>query len=296
MTTQTDWQQRIEASFGDGPAHPGPAPLIEAGHRALRRRRTAIAASTLAVLAVAGTAGVVGAAGGGGAAARDVPVASQAPTVAPSPQAASPQPHTPLAESAADVRTATDTEQRRFDPAGPHVEVLPDGEVVVDQQWQVTRLEVESARDDTQRVWGVVARSLDGSETVWMVLDWRLAGEASTTWDEPGKAYARFDDWIRAQLASPTQESPAHLQDGNLVLAPGWTLVLRVPNPTAAADYGQVGDQMAVELRDEDGHSWFALVSADGASIVDPAVLRAPTMEAFLDHVAAQGDNGEGLK
>ncbi len=295
MSTDTDWHDRLDSSFGDGPARPDPTPLLEAGHRALRRRRTAIAASALAVLAVVGTAGVVGASGGG-TTARDVPAASQAPTTAPSQQAVALQPHTPLAESAADVRSATDSEQRAFAPDGPHVEALADGEVVVDQQWRVTHLEVESARDDTQRVWGVVVRSVDGAKTVWMLLDWRLGEQASATWDEPGKAYARFDDWVAAQVASPPQESPAHLVDGSLVLAPGWTLVLRVPSPTAAADYGAVGDQMAVELRDPDGHAWFALVSADGASIVDPAVLRRPTMQAFLDHVATQGDNGEGLR
>ena len=44
------------------------------------------------------------------------------------------------------------------------------------------------------------------------------------------------------------------------------------------------------------GRGAFALVGPDGGTTVDPAVLEAPTMRAFLDHLQAQGDNGEGLR
>ncbi|MGZ4456646.1 MAG: hypothetical protein ACXVWV_11750 [Nocardioides sp.] len=294
---QHDWQRRLEESFGDGPALPDPAGPLLAGRRALRRRRTAVAASTLALLAVVGGAGFAGASR---PTAHDVPVASaggSSPTSSPSSNpTSSPTAAPALAGSAADVRTATDEEQRTFDPDGPHVQALPDGSVVVDQQWRVTRLDVEAAQGDDQRTWGVVTRSADGGETVWTLLDWRRGQTSSATWDPAGKAFSRFDHWVADQLAHPTQESPAHLQDGRLELAPGWSVVLRVANPDQASAYGAVGDQMAVELRDPDGHAWFALVSAEGASVVDPATLDHPTMSSFLDHVAAQGGNGEGLK
>jgi hypothetical protein len=40
----------------------------------------------------------------------------------------------------------------------------------------------------------------------------------------------------------------------------------------------------------------FGRVDAWRTTTVDPAVLQAPTMAAFLQYLAAQGDTGEGLR
>ena len=52
-----------------------------------------------------------------------------------------------------------------------------------------------------------------------------------------------------------------------------------------------------MKYRTPQGDVVFALLIAGGdATTVDPAVLEAPTMAAFLRHLAAQGDSGEGLR
>ena len=132
-----------------------------------------------------------------------------------------------------------------------------------------------------------------------MLLDWRLGEGASATWEPPGKRFARFDDWVQAARDAAEgrpEDTVAHLEHGQVVLAPGWTVVVRVADPEEAAAYGPVDDQIAVELRDPDGRAWFALVGPDSAKIVDAAALDSPTMASFLDHLESQGDNGEGLR
>ena len=49
-----DLQDRLDSSFGPGPAHQPLEPLLLAGHRAVRRRRLAAAGGALAVVAVVG--------------------------------------------------------------------------------------------------------------------------------------------------------------------------------------------------------------------------------------------------
>src|SRR4051812_1850561 len=65
MDTDEDVRERIERSFGEGPAEGPVGDLLEQGHRALARRRlTVVAVSAAAVVAVLGGAAALD--GGGG--------------------------------------------------------------------------------------------------------------------------------------------------------------------------------------------------------------------------------------
>jgi hypothetical protein len=91
-------------------------------------------------------------------------------------------------------------------------------------------------------------------------------------------------------------DSVATFVDGDVVAADGVTLLEVVPHPEEAAAYGPVDEQAAVRLRLADGRVMFGRVDQWGTTTVDPAVLDAPTMAAFLRHLGAQADSGEGLR
>src|SRR5262245_6663611 len=57
MTTDIDWREQIDRSFGDGPEHPPVGDRLAAGRQALLRRRIVASAAivALAVVAAGGT-------------------------------------------------------------------------------------------------------------------------------------------------------------------------------------------------------------------------------------------------
>jgi len=124
---------------------------------------------------------------------------------------------------------------------------------------------------------------------------------SSSTWEDARKRFATFDQWLQATLEDQSSANTHPVQvatalHGELTVARGVEVLEKVVAPAAAAAYGPVDEQVAAKLRLVDGSVVFALVGPEGATTVDPAVLEAPTMDAFLAHLRAQGDNGEGLR
>jgi hypothetical protein len=305
--TDTRWADEIERSFGDGPALLPASAYVQSGRAAVRRRRVAAGAASVAACLVLGGLGWTSLPGGTGPDAGQV-ANDPSPTNSPSTDSVGPDqgepsvPATPvlapLATSPADVRLARPGEREEM-VGSAAVTVLGDGTLIRRAGWTVERLEVQRA-DDRSRVWGIATTRDDGAEGEWILLTWASQGTSSATWNPPGQRFATFDEWlavtVEEQLGEPGAPV-ARARDGALVdVATGTTVIQEVPAPAQAAAYGPVEDQVAVRLRLADGTEVFAIVGPDGATTVDPAVLETPTMAAFLRHLESQGDSGEGLR
>ncbi|WP_457206051.1 hypothetical protein [Nocardioides sp. P5_C9_2] len=303
MPSGAGWSEVIDRSFGEGPTPPEPARYLAAGRAAVRRRRLATGVASLAVVAV--LFGATWAALPGDARAGAGLVATD-----PSPSAAeaspSSSPSSSPGASPKSVRAAHPDELEILE-GGPAVTSLADGTLVHLPGWKVEELVVLDDRP-RHKAWGISVRNVDSSEVQW-ILHSTSPSTSGSTWDAPGKRFARFDDWLdatwteqqRFEDTGPGQpvaadDSVALFVDGDVVAADGVTLLEVVMRPAEAAAYGPVEEQAAVRLRLADGSVVFGRVDAFGTTTVDPAVLDAPTMKAFLRHLAAQGDNGEGLR
>lgn len=305
----TTWADEIERSFGDGPTPPAPATYVETGRAAVRRRRLAAgAASVTAALVIGGLGWAVlpgDAATDAGQVATD-PSPPAAETPSPSPEVS------PLVESTSPVRAArADEVLAALGREGLAVGLLDDGTLVRRPGWTVERLVVleDLAR---HKAWGVeLSRDTDATGQ-WALTSWSGDGSTSVTFEEPGKRFAVFDDWIRDRWAQEQSWAAssggtgaqsgsaaplvARVVDGEVVTDDGVVVLEVVMRPAEAEAYGPVDEQAAVRLRLVDGTVVFGRVDTYGTTTVDPAVLDAPTMAAFLRHLAAQGDSGEGLR
>lgn len=306
----TTLADEIERSFGDGPTPPAPAAYVVSGRAALRRRRLAAGAATVAACLVLGGVGWASLPGGATTDAGQVATdPSPAPEETPSPTTEV----SPLVESDTEVRAArTDDEMMMLGREGLAVAPLGDGTLVRRPGWTVERLVVleDLAR---HQAWGVeLSRDADAAGQ-WALASWSGDGSTSVSFEEPGKRFAVFDDWIRDRWAQEQRWSAssgggagatsgakaplvAQVVDGEVVADDGVVLLEVVMGPAETEAYGPVEEQAAVRLRLADGAVMFGRVDAYGTTTVDPAVLEAPTMAAFLRHLSAQADSGEGLR
>lgn len=196
---------------------------------------------------------------------------------------------------------------------GPHVAIHRVSDASVDMAWAALDGEVLNIAPDVEvGDWtanpmgyampnnSVGVQVFRGDEERWMLLASGRDGPTWTSWDQPGKRYATFRDWLADQVASTlgsVQESPVILDDDGIGVHANVELLEHVLAPPEAAAYGPVEDAAAVKYLTPQGEIRFAIVHKNGdATIVDPAVLEAPTMAAFLAHLQAQGDSGEGLR
>jgi hypothetical protein len=302
--TDTRWADEIERSFGDGPTPPPTATYVASGRAAVRRRRIAAgAASSVAAVIVIGGIGWAVMPGdarpdAGQVATDPSPTAAESATEksTPSPQATPSA--GPLADSTDDVRAARASEREEMEGSAS-VTVLGDGTLIRRPGWTVDRLDVLEATDRV-RTWGIATTRDDGTEGEWILLTWASRGTSSATWSPPGQRFASFDQWLAVTVDEQRGEEGkpiAVVRNGALVVtAWGTTVLQEVPAPAQAAAYGPVEDQVAVRLRLTDGTEVFGRVDPEGITTVDPAVLETPTMAAFLRHLEAQGDSGEGLR
>lgn len=299
MDTQVDWQGQLERAIPHGPQH-ATAAYVEAGRRAVRRRRVAVGAAGLATAAVVAGLGWA-AAPGDPARSTEAPLATDpaGPSDSASPTPSVPEPTVaPLAQSPADVALAPPVMDDEM-AGGPAVTARVDGSLVRREGWTVERVTVLVDRDDTRRVWGVATSPDAGGEGEWILLTWRRDRGVGAVWDPPGKRFATFDEFVKVTWAEQQDlepPSPAQVVEGRLVAAYGVEVLEQVHAPAEAAAYGPVEEQYAARLRLSDGTVLFARVDGGGATTVDPGVLEAPTMGAFLAHLEAQGDSGEGLR
>jgi hypothetical protein len=302
--TDTRWADEIERSFDNGPTPPPTATYVASGRAAVRRRRIAAgAASSFAAVIVIGGIGWAVMPGdarpdAGQVATDPSPTAAESATEksTPSPQATPTA--GPLADSTDDVRAAGASEREEMEGSAS-VTVLGDGTLIRRPGWTVDRLDVLEATDRV-RTWGIAATRDDGSEGEWILLTWESRGTSSATWNPPGQRFATFDEWLAAtleELQGTEGEPIARARNGALVdVAMGTTVFQQVVAPAEAAAYGPVEDFVAARFRLFDGTEVFGLAGPEGTTTVDPAALETPTMAAFLRHLEAQGDSGEGLR
>ena len=302
----------LDRSFGPGPEGlPTPAERLAAGRRSRqRRRRVAVAGSSVAVVIAVGVGAAVGGGGDRAAEGPQLPLATSgtSPTASP--------------ERAEDRQRALDRLARKAREQAQRVEQRlvsdqfpaaygADGVVVVKDGWRITqRVEEPMGYRPPEASLGVVLTN--GEDTRWMLLFHQTAQDQaghplpgafgdSASADDPGKGYSRFEDWLASmvELQGGARTPPLVEVGADDVIAagPGATVVATAPAPVIA-DYTSAGDRMARVERD--GRTWFVVVRGHGARAevipVDAAVLDAPTFDAFVDHLAAQADSGEGVR
>ena len=310
MSTETDWRHELDRAI---PAPPTAyaADATAAGRRALLRRRTGLGAAGLAAALVVGGAAWTLAPGSDSAAA---PIATDptSSTSTPSPDAdtsaeatATTAPLAPMADRPEEVPVAgTDVVEDFAAPDAWPAAVLGNGRIVRKEGWRIEALYVLEAtgpQDSLTRAWAVSAVPAGGGQARWMILDWTPDGSGMVG-DRPGLRFSDFERWLDATwaaqqgLAAPGTASLGGVVDGRLQVRDGVTVLDQVEHPKQAAAYGPVEDLVAAEVELSDGRTVFLLAMPGDAVEVDPAVLDAPTMAAFLDHLQAQGASGEGLR
>ncbi|WP_107766452.1 hypothetical protein [Nocardioides terrigena] len=288
----TRWADEIERSFGDGPTPPAPATYVEAGRAAVRRRRIAAGAASVAAALVIGGVGWAALPGDPGADAGRV--------------ATDPSPATAESPSPSETTTTGVPIRRVPAPGNPDaplavqwVEIDGEGLTVL-QGVEVKEVVANPLDFEAPQQSFAVALVRDGEER-WMVLTGGDGRPSSATWDDARKRHATFRDWLVDQVEfarKSVAEGPVFLDSqGVLGVYADVDLLEEVRAPAEAAAYAPVEDTAAVKYRTPQGDIEFALLIAGGDSTtVDPAVLETPTMAAFLRHLAAQGDSGEGLR
>lgn len=283
MSTQIDWREELDSSFGIGADRP-PSDYLVPARAALRKRRTAMGAAALVSVLVVGGIGWT-LAPGGSTRAIDDQVATNS---------ASPTP----------VETTS---------LGPHVSIHRVSDASVDRTWAELDGEVLNIAPDVEvGDWtanpmgyelpnnSVGVQVFRGDQEQWMLLASGRQGPTWATWDKPGKQFATFHDWLADAVAfqkGQEEQSPATFVGDQVYPQANVEMLEQVLAPPEAAAYGPIEDAAAVKYLTPQGVTRFAIVHKDGdATIVDPAVLEEPTMAAFLAHLQTQGDNGEGLR
>ncbi len=241
MTTQIDWQQELDASFGRGEDVPV-GHYVAAGRRNVRRRRTVAVVAGLAAAAV--VAGVAwGVAPGRGPAGSEAPVATD-----------------PDGTSATSEPWRADEPPVRFDGTGVEIR---DGAVVHER------------RDDLYPGKSTESVALDvgfRGERWWVAVEWNgseVAATTTSTRPEDG-LFVDFDAFVRDRVRGGgmiTQPLPADEQEpwgglvawngGEVVPMPGVEVLRVVDDPVPSAD-----DSVSVVLSDGGETTWM-LVTLD---------------------------------
>lgn len=300
MNTQIDWREELDSSFGNGLDRP-PTDFLVPGRAALRRRRTAMGAAALAGALVIGGIGWAVAPGQDGARSSDIatdPTATATSTPT-EPTASRFVLSQPIDSQPMDVRPAEKMDQQYFEGESVPVTVVRDGNLAILDGWSVEEITV---LEDSPwaRAWSVSAAPAAGGDAVWMVIEWDRKS-SSVTSAPAGQRFADFTDWMNTtwaeqQVDYAPPKAEAKVVDGTLVPSAGVSVLEQVEQPAGTEAYGPLEDLVAAKLRLADGSEVFALVTPDSTTTVEPAVLAAPTMAAFLDHLRSLGSSGEGVR
>ena len=187
MDTDEDVRERIDRSFGDGPAPAPVTDLLGHGHRALARRRLTVAA--------AAAAAVVGVVGGGAALAGGTGDDARAPQVATS---ATPTPPTPSASPGATQAARPTDDEIAQALRRPLAGYDDPGRLTIDPAAKVlTRI------DDPYRG-GTIDRSVAlelsfRGATYWIAQYHVKDGSSGGTADYGGDQDERFEQWVQEQ-------------------------------------------------------------------------------------------------
>ena len=267
-------REALNTGFGPEPAHRPLVDRLEAGHRAVRRRRLAGAMVAVAMAGVVGL-GAVAVLGDGG----DAP--SQ------------------VATDAADGWR--DGELARYDEDG-QLEVRP-GVTVLD------RIDAPIPTVTGVQQSAALAVEHEGIRS-WLLLKWSDWEDGkiheSVTASRPAGPDESFDEWVSDQvriLTTPTAEDDSagyvgFADDGSLVTTHGIE-ILEQRHPVDLEDFTRAGEASAAALlRGPDDKKWYVLVryAEEPDTIAVPFQTGGPTLDDFLAYAREKYASGEGLR
>lgn len=278
MSDNLDLAERIDAAIGEAPTPlPLPRDRVAAGRRALLRRRLAVGAGALAVVAVVGSAFALV---GGDSETRVDP--------------ASP----PSAEADG---TGSEPEPGRPSDPDADVELTREGELLVAEGVEVTR-QVENPLGLTPPDYSLgIAYTRDG-ETTWALLE----SSGSVTYDPARKAFATLDDWLDEMVALETGDVRLQLVEfgvgETLEPLPGVEIVDQTGEVNLSESFAGPRDRTAAAQVTYEGKRWFVLARQISGSPPEyfPTAGRVGGQDLadFLDYASGQytDSGGEGLR
>lgn len=285
-----DIAERIDRSFGDGPAAPPLVDLLGQGRRALRRRRLVTAGAGLAAAVLVGS-GVLWSAGDGGAGADrsfvDEPTTSQT---------AEPDPWQVVPASDPDIEG---TELVGWDD---------DGRLKVREGVTVLHYTDNPLGFRAPDRSAALAVSVGGEET-WLVTQYNANAEgqqsSGTSSEEARLSFPTFELWLEDQVAiahgDPTLALVRFAPDGRLEARDDdVTLIDQRTHPDLGQTFAGPDDLTAVAEVRWGEKRWYVLARRIGDS--DPeyfptaASVSAPTLDGFIDYAREAYASGGGLR
>jgi hypothetical protein len=278
MTTDQDWRELIDSSFGDGPGHPPMTDRLVAGRRALRVRRVVMGAATaVAVTVVGGTA---------------------------------------WATFPSDTSTGTPVVDNRdrqvHHPDGDTQVSTTSGELLVrwdGSQWQVepgwtviTRIDNPMEYEPPKRSVAMELRSpSDEHEFALATYDGPSSSGVTHMPIPPGTT---LEEWIPAQVdnlrqldGEPAPEPVRFGQGETLVPAEGVTILDEVPHPDLPANFAAPDDRTAAASIEVNGKERFVLVRELGRrEEIIPFTGSFASLEKFLQYAQQQYAGGGGIR
>ena len=273
-----DLREAFDQGFGPEPAHRPVSDRLEAGHRAVRRRRLAGTVVTVAVAAAVGV-GAVAVLGDGGHAPSQV-ATDRTPAV-----------------------SWDEGELARYDDVG-NLEIRPDATVLE---------RIDSPYPPSAGMDRSVALALDyQGEESWLLMSWAVHsdGEVVETGGgaSPGGAAGSLAEWAAEQVRltmTPTPEdndnAPGYLEfgdDGRLVSSHDIEILDQVLDP-GFKDFVLQGEPSAAALlQGPDGKKWYVAIRDSGGLdvIAVPFKTGGPTLGDFVAYARQRYASGEGLR
>ncbi len=271
-------REALSNGFGPEPEHRPLVDRLDAGHRAVRRRRLAGAVVTVAVAAVVGV-GAAAVLGDGGH--------------APSQVATDPAPAAGWDEG----------ELARYDAEG-NLEIRPEATVLE---------RIDSPYPPSAGMDRSVALAVDyEGEEFWVLMSWAVHSdgevvETGAGW-RPGGAAGSLAEWVAEQVRinmTPTPEdndnSPGYVEfgdDGRLVSSHDIEILDQVLDP-GFKDFVLQGEPSAAALlQGPDGKKWYVAVRDSGGLdvIAVPFKTGGPTLGDFVAYARERYASGEGLR
>jgi hypothetical protein len=276
-------REALNHGFGPEPLHRPLADRLEAGHRAVRRRRAAGSVVAVAAAAVVGI-GASLLAGGSPDSTRGVatdPTATSSPTSSP--------------ETAATTQSWDDDELARYSDDGM-VEIRP-GVTVLHQ--------IDEPYGDPSDYNHSVALAVEyrGAES-WLLLTWETDPNGASTSASGTMAYPEgsFADWVEQNVAANEDNSGGVVrfaEDGWLASSHGVVILDQVRDPDLPGNFAPDGVRTAAALlQGPDGKKWYVLVRDidELETISTPFRMGGGDLQEFLDYARAKYVSGEGLR
>lgn len=275
-------REEIDRSFGDGPAHRPVELRVDAGRRALRRRRVAATAAALGVLAVLGIGYAAVSPGPSGRAAGEVAVD---PTPSP---AQDPSPTSEPWSQGETVRYSDDGE----------LEIRPG--VVVHEH-----LENPFALDPPDRS-DALDLTFEGQRS-WTILD-LSGGFMSVSSSEPSNGWASFADYVADQADGETggddgwPDTFRLTDEGQVIPTAGTTVHQRTDDPQLGETFAPAGATTGAALVTVEGDEksyfvvWRVVRGELDVITTPPNEVTGATFGQLLEYARSQYASGEGLR